>query len=102
MPEFHKLMLFAGAGIGAFALLLLIISVATPAWADDGNGNTIGLFRQCFSNNANSYEQGQVVLELIVLLKVACPFSAFYYLYLLFLRQSRPHLQEIHCFYWPP
>jgi len=47
MPEFNKLTLFAGAGIGAFALLLLIISVATPAWVDDGSGNTIGLFRTC-------------------------------------------------------
>ncbi|CAF3093076.1 unnamed protein product [Rotaria socialis] len=51
MPEFHKLMLFAGAGIGAFALLLLIISVATPAWLDDGQGSTIGLFRKCVSAN---------------------------------------------------
>lgn len=58
MPEFHKLMLFVGAGIGAFALLLLIISVATPAWADDGNGNTIGLFRRCFANSSSVYQQG--------------------------------------------
>lgn len=58
MPEFHKLMLFAGAGIGAFALLLLIISVATPAWVDDGNGNSIGLFRRCFYNSTNNYSAG--------------------------------------------
>jgi len=55
MPEFHKLTLFAGAGIGAFALLLLIISVATPAWVDDGNGNTIGLFRTCVGTNTAAY-----------------------------------------------
>jgi len=55
MPEFNKLTLFAGAGIGAFALLLLIISVATPAWVDDGNGNTIGLFRRCLSNDSATY-----------------------------------------------
>lgn len=52
MPQLHKLTLFAGAGIGAFALLLLIISVATPAWLDDGNGNTVGLFRKCISSSA--------------------------------------------------
>ncbi|CAF1068864.1 unnamed protein product [Adineta steineri] len=54
MPELQKLVLFAGAGIGAFALLLLIISVATPAWLDDGNGNTIGLFRRCVGNNGTA------------------------------------------------
>ena len=53
MPEFQKLTLFAGAGIGAFALLLLIISVATPAWLADDSGNTIGLFRSCVSTNAS-------------------------------------------------
>lgn len=58
MPEFHKLILFVGAGIGAFALLLLIISVATPSWADDGSGNTIGLFRKCFANNGTEYGLG--------------------------------------------
>jgi hypothetical protein len=58
MPEFHKLLLFAGAGIGAFALLLLIISVATPVWVDDGNGNTIGLFRRCVSGNASEIGLG--------------------------------------------
>ncbi len=58
MPEFHKLVLFAGAGIGAFALLLLIISVATPAWVTDGNGNTVGLFRRCFANDSDVYVQG--------------------------------------------
>ncbi|CAF0921778.1 unnamed protein product [Rotaria sordida] len=51
MPQFHKLTLFAGAGIGAFAVLLLIISIATPAWLDDGKGNTVGLFRRCYAAN---------------------------------------------------
>jgi hypothetical protein len=55
MPEFNKLTLFVGAGIGAFALLLLIISVATPVWVSDGNGNTIGLFRRCFASNSTYY-----------------------------------------------
>jgi hypothetical protein len=54
MPELQRLILFAGAGIGSFALLLLIISVATPAWLSDGSGNTIGLFRKCIaSSNAS-------------------------------------------------
>lgn len=51
-------MLFAGAGIGAFAVLLLIISVATPVWVSDGYGNTIGLFRQCFGSNSSAYLKG--------------------------------------------
>ncbi|UJR13854.1 hypothetical protein I4U23_000864 [Adineta vaga] len=54
MPGIQKLTLFAGAGIGAFAILLLIISVATPAWLDDGNGNTIGLFRRCVGTNGTA------------------------------------------------
>ncbi|CAF2597039.1 unnamed protein product [Rotaria sp. Silwood2] len=54
MPQFHKLTLFAGAGIGAFAVLLLIISIATPAWVDDGKGNTVGLFRKCVAANASA------------------------------------------------
>ena len=58
MVEFQKLVLFAGAGISAFAVLLLIISVATPAWVSDGNGNTIGLFRRCFAGNSSAYSQG--------------------------------------------
>jgi hypothetical protein len=57
MPDFQKLTLFVGAGIGAFALLLLIISVATPAWLDDGAGNTVGLFRQCISTNGAIFNQ---------------------------------------------
>ena len=51
MPEFQRLVLFVAAGISALALLLLIISVATPSWLDDGKGNTIGLFRKCLADN---------------------------------------------------
>ena len=58
MPEFQRLVLFAGAGIGCLATLLLIISVATPSWASDGNGNTIGLFRRCFSTESAYYASG--------------------------------------------
>ncbi|CAF1220203.1 unnamed protein product [Adineta ricciae] len=54
MAGIQKLTLFGGAGIAAFALLLLIISVATPAWLDDGNGNTIGLFRKCAATNGSA------------------------------------------------
>jgi hypothetical protein len=36
----------------------LIISVATPAWVDDGNGNTIGLFRRCFASNSSAFQEG--------------------------------------------
>ena len=54
MANIQKLTLFAGAGIGAFALLLLIISVATPVWLSDGNGNTVGLFRQCTATNGSA------------------------------------------------
>lgn len=53
MPELPKLLLFVGAAISALALLLLIISVATPGWLDDGKGNTIGLFRKCLADGAN-------------------------------------------------
>jgi hypothetical protein len=52
MAETHKIMILVASGIGAFALLLLIISVATPAWLEDGTGNTIGLFRKCYAANA--------------------------------------------------
>ena len=53
MSPIRKPLLFAAAGISAFALLLLIISVATPSWLDDGQGNTIGLFRKCYGTGAN-------------------------------------------------
>jgi len=39
------------ASVGGFALLLLIISVGTTTWADDGNGDTVGLFRRCYGSN---------------------------------------------------
>lgn len=58
MVELQKIVLFAGAGIGAFTVLLLIISVATPVWVTDGNGNTIGLFRRCFATNSSAYSAG--------------------------------------------
>lgn len=58
MVESQKIALFVGAGIGAFTVLLLIISVATPVWVSDGNGNTIGLFRRCFGSSSSYYGQG--------------------------------------------
>ncbi|CAF3610280.1 unnamed protein product [Rotaria sp. Silwood1] len=58
MPPLHKPTLFAGAGIGAFAVLLLIISIATPVWLDDGRGSTLGLFRKCFAVNASTIGEG--------------------------------------------
>jgi hypothetical protein len=51
MPEPRTLFLSIAAGIGAFALLLLIISVGTTTWLDDGLGDTIGLFRKCYGGN---------------------------------------------------
>jgi hypothetical protein len=48
------LLLLIGSGIAGFSLLLLIISVGMPVWLDDGQGNTIGLFRQCYSDNTGS------------------------------------------------
>lgn len=54
MPSFVKTLLFAAAAISALSLLLLIISVATPAWLDDGQGNTIGLFRKCYGSSPNA------------------------------------------------
>jgi hypothetical protein len=51
MPEPRTLFLSIAAGVGAFALLLLIISVGTTTWLDDGYGNTIGLFRKCYGSN---------------------------------------------------
>ncbi|CAF2339106.1 unnamed protein product [Rotaria sp. Silwood2] len=47
-----KASIAAASGIGSFALLLLIISVATPVWLDGGSGNTIGLFRKCYGDSA--------------------------------------------------
>jgi hypothetical protein len=62
MPDLGRIAIIAAAGIGAFALLLLIISVGTVSWLDDGNGNTVGLFRECFANNTvyqgNTYGPG--------------------------------------------
>lgn len=46
-----RLMLIISAAIGGFALLLLIISVGTTTWLDDGNGDTIGLFRKCYGDS---------------------------------------------------
>jgi hypothetical protein len=58
MPDIPKLLLFVGAAISGLALLLLIISVATPGWLDDGRGNTIGLFRKCLADNATYGDLG--------------------------------------------
>jgi len=58
MPGIQKLTLFTGAGIGGFALLLLIISVATPVWLTDNSGNTIGLFRECVATNGSAIGLG--------------------------------------------
>ena len=52
MAPAPKILILIASGIAAFALLLLIISVATPGWLTDGTGNTVGLFRQCYSENA--------------------------------------------------
>ena len=54
MPELSKIALLVANGIGAFALLLLIISVGTTTWLDDGQGNTVGLFRKCYGDNATN------------------------------------------------
>ncbi|CAF0729700.1 unnamed protein product [Adineta ricciae] len=51
MPPLGKSLLIATAGIAGFSLLLLIISVATTTWLDNGNGSTIGLFRKCYGDN---------------------------------------------------
>ncbi|CAF0829952.1 unnamed protein product [Rotaria sordida] len=51
MPTLAKLAIAAASGIASFALLLLIISVATPVWLDGGQGHTIGLFRKCYGEN---------------------------------------------------
>jgi len=58
MPDTSKISLIVAASIGGFALLLLIISVGTVTWADDGNGNTIGLFRSCYGSNIASLISG--------------------------------------------
>jgi hypothetical protein len=64
MPNITKLTFFVGAGIAGFALLLLIISVGTPVWLDDGVGDTVGLFRQCYGANttigSGCFNQNQV------------------------------------------
>ncbi|CAF0741172.1 unnamed protein product [Rotaria sp. Silwood1] len=53
MPSSFTLSIAAASGIGAFALLLLIISVGTPVWLDGGSGNTIGLFRTCYGDSVS-------------------------------------------------
>ncbi|CAF4996332.1 unnamed protein product, partial [Rotaria sp. Silwood1] len=53
MPNSFKLPIAAASGIGAFALLLLIISVGTPVWLDGGSGSTIGLFRTCYGDSVS-------------------------------------------------
>ena len=58
MMAFQRLALFAGAGIASLSLLLLIISIATPVWLDDGHGNTVGLFRKCVSGNVSNSQLG--------------------------------------------
>lgn len=50
--SYGKIATFAASGLGAFALLLLIISVGVPNWLDDGVGNTVGLFRKCYAANS--------------------------------------------------
>jgi hypothetical protein len=54
MPDRATIAILVGAGIAAFSLLLLIISVGIPLWLDDGNGNTIGLFQQCFNSSVTT------------------------------------------------
>ncbi|CAF0812310.1 unnamed protein product [Adineta steineri] len=74
MPDLGKISLIAAAAISAFSLLLLIISVATPVWLDDGTGNTVGLFRQCTSGgciNANQVTQGGLSIFGLLLLVFA-------------------------------
>jgi hypothetical protein len=62
MPNKGTIANIVAASVGGFALLLLIISVGTTTWLDDGNGDTVGLFRKCFGNNASvaltGYEPG--------------------------------------------
>ena len=58
MPDLGKIGLFASAGVGAFALLLLIISVGTTVWLDDYGGNTVGLFRKCYGDNGTVINDG--------------------------------------------
>jgi len=53
MPNAGSIANIFAASVGGFALLLLIISVGTTTWADDGNGDTVGLFRRCYGNNAS-------------------------------------------------
>ena len=51
MVDVPKIGLFAAAGLGAFALLLLIISAGTTVWLDDYSGNSVGLFQKCYGEN---------------------------------------------------
>ncbi|CAF3378871.1 unnamed protein product [Rotaria socialis] len=47
----HTISVCIAGAIGSFALLLLIISVGTPVWLDNGSGSTIGLFSTCYGDN---------------------------------------------------
>lgn len=60
MPGLEKTLLLVGAAVSGLALLLLIISVATPGWLEDGKGSSIGLFRKCLATNVtyNGYTEG--------------------------------------------
>lgn len=58
MPDRAKIIFFASAGLGGFALLLLIISVGTTVWLDDYGGNTVGLFRKCYGDNTSVINDG--------------------------------------------
>ena len=61
-----------GAGIGALALLLLIISVGTTGWLTGNNGVAIGLFRSCTSDNCEgSNRNPQAGLSVFGLLLLA-------------------------------
>ncbi|CAF1126555.1 unnamed protein product, partial [Didymodactylos carnosus] len=67
----ETLVLCSGLGIASFALLLLIISVATPNWTDDGQGNQVGLFKSCWNmtcNTDNKVTQGGLSVVSILLL----------------------------------
>lgn len=59
MPDLQRLTLFVGSGVAGLALLLLIISVGTPAWLDDGKGSTVGLFRKCLATNTSDNGLGE-------------------------------------------
>lgn len=51
----ERLLMIVGTGIGAFSLLLLIISVGIPTWTIDKDSNSVGLFRQCYSSSGAVY-----------------------------------------------